>query len=109
MRGQRWPTRVSPPWVSSPRANDPIQKGPEPHKRAVLSSPAGTLLVDDEELMEVRSVLSDSRLAAHDAGSSTELVGTLVRHTPTGFAIEFSSADQVLRELVGRARMHVKT
>ena len=37
------------------------------------------------------------------AGTSSQLRGTVARHTETGFAIRFLAANDVLRELVGEA------
>jgi hypothetical protein len=37
------------------------------------------------------------------AGRSTQLDGTVARHTKTGFAIQFLAANDALRELVGEA------
>jgi hypothetical protein len=41
--------------------------------------------------------------AAPGARRSTELSGTVARHTETGFAIQFRGANDALRELVAQA------
>ncbi len=41
--------------------------------------------------------------ASSGEGTSSELRGTVARHTETGFAIEFLVATDALRELVGEA------
>ncbi len=48
----------------------------------------------------VKIVISTDRGSA-----SEEIVGTVVRHTPGGFAIEFSKVTQLVRHLVDRGKV----